>query len=136
MSLDVLTPVAPRRRRRRRYRLRRLVPLAILAAAALVAGVLLGWHGTAARTAHRVPPKPHGFHNRPVARTVATAPPKPLVLLHGPPLLNGQLRGRLLSPEAILVDARTGRILWEKRAHQRRAIASTTKIMTALLALR
>jgi D-alanyl-D-alanine carboxypeptidase (penicillin-binding protein 5/6) len=56
--------------------------------------------------------------------------------LHGPPLLRGRPHRRILSPEAILVDARTGRILWAKRAHQRRPIASTTKIMTALLALR
>jgi D-alanyl-D-alanine carboxypeptidase (penicillin-binding protein 5/6) len=41
-----------------------------------------------------------------------------------------------LSPEAILVDAGTGHVLWAKAAHQRRPIASTTKIMTALLALR
>jgi len=42
---------------------------------------------------------------------------------------------RVLAPAAILVDANTGRVLWAKRAHERRPIASTTKIMTALLAL-
>jgi D-alanyl-D-alanine carboxypeptidase (penicillin-binding protein 5/6) len=36
---------------------------------------------------------------------------------------------------AILVDAATGRILYEKNAHEKRPIASTTKILTALLAL-
>jgi len=36
---------------------------------------------------------------------------------------------------AILVDAATGTILWEKNAHVRRPIASTTKIMTTTLAL-
>jgi D-alanyl-D-alanine carboxypeptidase len=36
---------------------------------------------------------------------------------------------------AIVVDADTGRVLWSKHAHGRRAIASTTKIMTAVLAL-
>ena len=36
---------------------------------------------------------------------------------------------------AILVDATTGRVLWAKRANVRRQIASTTKIMTALVAL-
>jgi serine-type D-Ala-D-Ala carboxypeptidase (penicillin-binding protein 5/6) len=135
VSLDVLTPVAPRRRRRRRYRLRRLVPLALLALAAAVAGAIVGWHGTAARHHRASSPVSHHARNKPVARTVATAPPTPLVLLHGPALLKGQLQKRLLSPEAILVDAGTGRVLWEKRVHQRRAIASTTKIMTALLAL-
>jgi len=36
---------------------------------------------------------------------------------------------------AILMDAETGRILWEKNAHQPMAMASTTKIMTAVLAI-
>ena len=36
---------------------------------------------------------------------------------------------------AILVDADTGRVVWEKSAHRRRPIASTTKIMTATLVL-
>jgi serine-type D-Ala-D-Ala carboxypeptidase (penicillin-binding protein 5/6) len=36
---------------------------------------------------------------------------------------------------AILVDRRTGRVLWALHAHRRLPIASTTKIMTAVLAL-
>jgi len=36
---------------------------------------------------------------------------------------------------AILIDAHSGRVLWTKRAHERRKIASLTKIMTATLAL-
>lgn len=36
---------------------------------------------------------------------------------------------------AILMDAGTGRVLYEKDAHSRRLIASTTKLMTALVAL-
>jgi len=36
---------------------------------------------------------------------------------------------------AILVDAATGKILYEKNAHEKRPIASTTKIMTGLLAI-
>ena len=35
---------------------------------------------------------------------------------------------------AILVDAESGRVLYEKDAHTRRGIASTTKLMTALVA--
>ena len=42
----------------------------------------------------------------------------------------------LLGAAAILVDAHTGRVLWADHAHQRRHVASTTKIMTALLAMR
>lgn len=35
----------------------------------------------------------------------------------------------------ILIDAESGRILWEKNSHETLAMASTTKIMTALLAI-
>ena len=40
----------------------------------------------------------------------------------------------LSAASAILVDADSGRILYEKDAHTRRLIASTTKLMTALVA--
>jgi D-alanyl-D-alanine carboxypeptidase len=36
---------------------------------------------------------------------------------------------------AILIDARTGEVLWGKRIHVRRQVASTTKIMTAIVAM-
>lgn len=36
---------------------------------------------------------------------------------------------------AIVIDAKTGRVLFEKNAHKRAYIASTTKIMTAIVAL-
>ena len=39
----------------------------------------------------------------------------------------------LSAPSAIIVDAETGQVLFEKNADKRRPIASTTKIMTALL---
>jgi D-alanyl-D-alanine carboxypeptidase (penicillin-binding protein 5/6) len=42
------------------------------------------------------------------------------------------LRGKA----AILVDASDGRVLWQLHEHRRLQVASTTKIMTALLALR
>lgn len=41
----------------------------------------------------------------------------------------------LTAESAILVDAATGQVLFQKNAHQQRPIASTTKIMTALLAI-
>lgn len=39
------------------------------------------------------------------------------------------------APAAILVEPATGDIVFQRNAHQRRAIASTTKLMTALLTL-
>ena len=46
--------------------------------------------------------------------------------------LPGQVRA-LSAQKAILMDAQTGRVLYEKNADQRSLIASTTKIMTALI---
>ena len=39
------------------------------------------------------------------------------------------------APSAILIDAETGKVLYEKNADERRYPASTTKIMTGLLAV-
>ena len=41
--------------------------------------------------------------------------------------------GTLSAQSAILVDAQSGRVLFEKNADERRLLASTTKIMTGLL---
>lgn len=41
---------------------------------------------------------------------------------------------RVRAPSAIVLDADTGRVLWQKNAFQRRAMASTTKMMTAICA--
>lgn len=42
---------------------------------------------------------------------------------------------KIKAPAAIVIDAATGHVLWAKREHMRRPIASTTKIMTALVAM-
>jgi D-alanyl-D-alanine carboxypeptidase len=131
VPLDVLTPVAPRRRRRR-YRAGRVTLVLLVVLLAAGAGV---WFGRREATGaqhpavslHRVKPKPVTHSNpRP------EAPPR---LLYGTPLLAGD-RVRVHAPAAILVDADTGRVLWAQRPHERRKIASLTKIMTATLALR
>jgi D-alanyl-D-alanine carboxypeptidase len=41
----------------------------------------------------------------------------------------------LTARSAILIDAGTGEVLWGKRIHVRRHVASTTKIMTAIVAM-
>jgi D-alanyl-D-alanine carboxypeptidase len=136
VPLDVLTPAAPRRRRRR-YRAGRvtLVLLVVLAAAAV--GVWFGRHEANAGRHPALSPRPAVTH--PASRTVARSDPKPQPqpprLLYGTPLLSGA-HVRVRAPAAILVDAGTGRVLWAERPHQRRKIASLTKIMTATLALR
>ena len=53
------------------------------------------------------------------AENATKPPPTPQVAAHG----------------AILMDAETGRVLWGKNEHSPLAMASTTKIMTAILAL-
>jgi D-alanyl-D-alanine carboxypeptidase len=62
----------------------------------------------------------------------ATAGSSPLIHQTGPLPGHGI---RLSARSAILVDGTSGRVLWAKRAHVRRHIASTTKIMTALVAM-
>jgi D-alanyl-D-alanine carboxypeptidase len=64
---------------------------------------------------------------------VAAAAPERL--LFGGSLLRHTFSPGLLASSAVLVDGKTGRVLWGERAHERRHVASTTKIMTALLAL-
>ena len=46
-----------------------------------------------------------------------------------------EFQGRISAKSAILVDAESGRVLFEKNADERSLIASTTKIMTCVLAL-
>ena len=143
MSIDVLEPVVRSRRRRRRYRLRRLVPVVVLALAAFGGGILLGARGSgsAAQASSADPPAAASTTPAAASSTTPSAPktkPLPAVapLLHGPATLAGRLNAPLAAASAIVVDADTGQVLWTKNAHTRRPVASTTKIMTALLAMR
>ncbi|HEU5243224.1 MAG TPA: D-alanyl-D-alanine carboxypeptidase family protein [Gaiellaceae bacterium] len=134
MPLDVLTPVAPRRRRRR-YRAGRVTLVLLLVLAAAAAGIWFGRreasaaHPSAAKQRPKVPPASTVTHTDP--KPQEQAPPR---FLYGTPLLAGA-HVRVRAPAAILVDAATGRVLWAERPHERRKIASLTKIMTATLAL-
>ncbi|MEI7834629.1 MAG: hypothetical protein WCJ56_15700, partial [bacterium] len=62
-------------------------------------------------------------------RAVAVAPVAPVATVSptGEPLLGAS--------GAILMDSRTGLVLWEKNADQPLPMASTTKIMTAMVLL-
>jgi D-alanyl-D-alanine carboxypeptidase (penicillin-binding protein 5/6) len=126
---SVLTPV--RRRRRRRWP--RVLAGCIVAAGFGAAAFLLVTHELGGHTApaaasprRQGPPAP--------TTTLPALPPAPpkLLTIQAPPR-HGALRAT--APSAILVDETTGAVLWEKRPHSRRPIASTTKIMTATLVL-
>jgi serine-type D-Ala-D-Ala carboxypeptidase (penicillin-binding protein 5/6) len=113
-----------------------LFVLVVLAAAA--AGVWYGRRAEAKPAHHSVaarPPARRPATKKPARASSRSVPKTPSRLLHGAPLLEAA-HVRIGAPAAILVDADTGRVLWAKRADERRKIASLTKIMTATLALR
>ena len=125
-------------RKRYRYRLRRLTPVGLAIVAAGLGGAWIGAHQPATPIAVAMTPEvPHVVH---VVRTpvvhVKKAVPVPERLLVGGSLIQHSFSPSILGAAAVLVDGKTGRVLWAKHAHQRRQVASTTKIMTALLALR
>lgn len=129
----MLKPVDDRRRRRQRQVLRRrLTAVVLVTAVAGLAAWLVRPHGGDTLPAQAAPAAPQVAVARfPVERK------RPAPLLTGPP----QLQSHRFSPpltarSAIVVDAGSGRVLYELRARVRRPIASTTKIMTALVALR
>jgi D-alanyl-D-alanine carboxypeptidase len=148
MPYSVLQPVKRRRRvRRGRWPIVLLTVAAVLAAASLAATQ----HWAFARG------KPHRSRAAPVARPRETTsktlrrlraavaeqramaqgpfvPGTPLIV-NAKPQFAGRLGNRITAPSAILVDAGTGTVLWARRPRRRRPIASTTKIMTGVLAL-
>jgi D-alanyl-D-alanine carboxypeptidase (penicillin-binding protein 5/6) len=145
--MDRSRTAPPRRRRRTRYRLRRLSPLGLAVLAAFLAGAWTGSHrstasaqaaGADSPVAVAAGPSGAAMTTTTAATTTGTttAPIKPLTLVHGPALLAHRLQSPLTAAAAILVDADNGQVLWALHPHERRPIASTTKIMTALLALR
>jgi len=121
------------RRTRYRYRLRRLTPVAAVVVVAALGGAWVGSHKPATPVAAAASVSPQVPH---VVRVPVVVEARPERLLDGRSVLRHRFTPGLLGAAAVLVDARTGRVLWAKRAHERRHVASTTKIMTALLALR
>ena len=138
MLSPVLERVERRRVRRRQVRLRRLGALLVVTAAAGI-GV---WMGRDARHAAAGPVRPAGVpRTHAHVRVHVYVHAKARVALHeylvfGAPLVRHRFTPALSAASAIVIDAASGRVLWALHAHERRPIASTTKIMTALLALR
>jgi serine-type D-Ala-D-Ala carboxypeptidase (penicillin-binding protein 5/6) len=125
----VLTPVVRRRRRRVGAK---VVLAAVLLAAAAAFAALHEWpaHHSAAAAA----PTPRTPAPAPQHITVAVHP-RPAPLLTASPRTAEALRPPIAARGAILVDAGTGAVLWARHPHRRLPIASTTKILTATLAL-
>jgi D-alanyl-D-alanine carboxypeptidase len=139
VGFDAAAAVVPRDRRQKRYRLRRLAPVGIAVFAAFAAGAWAGVPRHAEAAVHTATPA-NQTAAAPTADPAAAAKPvvavRPITpAVHGPALLAGELHYKLAATAAILVDAKTGQVLFAKHAHERRPVASTTKIMTALLAL-
>jgi serine-type D-Ala-D-Ala carboxypeptidase (penicillin-binding protein 5/6) len=147
MPYSVLQPVQ-RRRRSRSKRPLVLLGVALLAAAgsfaatqhwALAHGKPRAKHQSAPLTPKRVSAGSlerlrAAASEQQVAAGAPFAPGTRLLVSTAPRLEHAGL-GPITAPAAILVDANTGTVLWAKRPHERRPIASTTKIMTGVLAL-
>ena len=148
MPYSVLQPVT-RRRRPRSKRPAVLLALALLAAIGSFAATQR-WafaHGKPHRRSHlaaALTPRPISARSLERLKLAASeqqvgarAPfaPGTRLLLPGAPRLEHSGLGPISAPAAILVNANTGAVLWARRPHQRRPIASTTKIMTAVLTL-
>jgi D-alanyl-D-alanine carboxypeptidase (penicillin-binding protein 5/6) len=128
----VLQPVRRRRRRGQRRRLRLPLVLLVVLIALGVGVVVRGRHKShAAAAATRAPALAFETATLPASAGARARRPR---LVFGPAVMRS--RFALAAPTGIVIDARSGRVLWAKRPHERRQIASTTKIMTALLALR
>jgi D-alanyl-D-alanine carboxypeptidase (penicillin-binding protein 5/6) len=120
------------RRRRRRPPVAWVLLSVLVVAAALGAWKLVAGGGgpdvaVAAKPrpqAKKAAPRPHAVR-RPAARPLIVATTTRL-RLQGP---------RLGAKSAVLMDAATGDVLYARYPHRRLPIASTTKIMTAVLAL-
>lgn len=106
----------------------------MLVLAAVVAGAWVGARRPAA-TVNAAASGPLVI-DAPVVHTVQAVPLAPEHLLNGDDIVQHAFSPPLSAAAAIVVDAGTGRVLWQLQPHERRKVASLTKIMTALLALK
>jgi serine-type D-Ala-D-Ala carboxypeptidase (penicillin-binding protein 5/6) len=112
---------------------RLLVVAVIVAAGAYAAFRELPSHHASAAPAPARAPRPVVPRREPPAQPRAAT--KPAALLTGPPRSVEELRPPISARAAIVVDDASGAVLWRRHEHRRLPIASTTKIMTATLAL-
>ena len=108
-----------------------LAAVVVAAAGAVVAFHVWPGHHSAAAAPPAPPPPPVPAHRT----TTHEQRPQTAPLLTGPPRTTEALRPAIEARGWIVVDADTGAVLSERHAHRRLPIASTTKIMTATLAL-
>lgn len=108
--------------------------MGVLVLAAVVAGAWVG----ARRPAATVSAAASGplVVGAPAVHTVRSVPMAPEHLLTATSLVPHAFSPSLSARAAIVVDAGTGRVLWQLHPHRRMKVASLTKIMTALLAFR
>src|SRR3954468_11862640 len=142
MPRSVLQPVHRRRRRRRRARGPAVMLTLLLVALVATGSVAAARHyfdsAPAAAPAPAVPsPRLADGPMRPLRpRVPVAAQPAPTPrLVTGAPAIHHRFDPALSGNAAILIDADTGRVLWALHPHLKRRIASTTKVMTATLAL-
>ena len=120
-------------KKRYRYRLRRLTPVAAAVVLAALLGAWMGSRRASTELASAAGPPRAVMHIGAPAQAAIVMPER---LLVGGSLVKHTFAPKLNAKAAILVDAKNGRVLWQLHAHERRHVASTTKIMTAMLALR
>lgn len=58
-----------------------------------------------------------------------------MIIIHFAPVANASEPSRLHAHAGILMDRKSGRILWSLNPYEERAMASTTKIMTSIIAI-
>ena len=116
MAPDLIAPATyvPRRRKRYRYRLRRLTPVGVAVVLAGAGGAWVGSHQSSEPIASAA--APHGTAHV-AAPKAAVRKATPERLLVGGALVAHTFTPDLLGAAAILVDASTGRVLWEQHAH-------------------
>jgi D-alanyl-D-alanine carboxypeptidase len=110
--------------------------LAVGLALVLVPALLIGYalwtiHPLMGRSAGVIPPGQGAFQT-PLDGSEGQAPTGGTAGLNARGAKSGPLPGVTVSA-GILVDSKTGRVLWARRPHAHRAIASLTKLMTAHL---